>query len=108
MTVDELYRQLQKVNEPKGYLFNRDMATTTFLLHSLLSNRERYGYMCCPCRLAAEDRQTDRDIICPCDYREADVREYGSCYCQLYVSAAWNEGTIPHQPVPERRLAEKC
>jgi len=36
-------------------------------------------------------------------YREADVREFGSCYCQLYVSYEWNEGKIPHVIVPERR-----
>ena len=41
------------------------------LLEGLLTNKERYGYMCCPCRLAASDREADRDIICPCDYREA-------------------------------------
>jgi ferredoxin-thioredoxin reductase catalytic chain len=106
MTVAELYRQLKKINEPKGYQFNRDAATTTFLLEALLTNRQRYGYMCCPCRLAAEDREADRDIICPCVYREADVREFGSCYCNLYVTAAWNEGLLPHLPVPERRPAD--
>lgn len=107
MTAAELYEQLKKVNEAKGFFFNRDMATTMFLLESLLKNRLRYGYMCCPCRLAAEDPEADRDIICPCAYRAADVAEFGSCYCQLYVSAAWNEGQIEHRVVPERRPEEK-
>jgi ferredoxin-thioredoxin reductase catalytic subunit len=35
------------------------------------------------------------------------VKEYGSCYCNLYVSREWNEGTISHEYVPERRPAEK-
>ena len=77
------------------------------LLEGLLINKERYGYMCCPCRLAARDREADRDIICPCDYREPDVKEYGSCYCNLYVSKEWNEGTVPNVPVPERRPVER-
>jgi ferredoxin-thioredoxin reductase catalytic subunit len=77
------------------------------LLNSLLINKERYGYMACPCRLASGDREADRDIICPCVYREPDVREYGACYCQLYVSREWNEGKIPHVHVPERRPPEK-
>ena len=51
--------------------------------------------MCCPCRLAAGDREWDRDIICPCVYREPDVAEYGSCYCNLYVSRAWNAEPLP-------------
>ena len=49
----------------------------------------------------------DRDIICPCVYREPDVAEYGSCYCNLYVSRDWNEATSPHLYVPERRPLEK-
>lgn len=108
MNVDQLYEQLRKINEPKGYYFNRDRESTLFLLQGLLRNRERYGYMCCPCRMAKEDAEQDRDIICPCLYREPDVREYGSCYCGLYVSEAWNNGEIEARFVPERRPADKC
>ena len=101
---EELYERLKKVNEPKGYYFNTKSGSLTMaLLEGLLTNKERYGYMCCPCRLAASDREADRDIICPCDYREPDVKEYGSCYCNLYVSKEWNEGTVPNVPVPRRR-----
>ncbi len=107
MTVDELYEALKKTQEPKGYYFNKDKNRTFELLEGLLVNKERYGYMCCPCRLSAEDRDWDRDIICPCIYRGPDVEEYGSCYCNLYVSQAWNEEAIPHRYVPERRPLEK-
>ncbi len=107
MNVDQLYEQLRKVQEPKGYFFNKDRALVDDLLKSLLINKDRYGYMSCPCRLASGDREQDRDIICPCVYREPDVAEYGSCYCALYVSQAWNEETIAHEYVPERRPPEK-
>jgi ferredoxin-thioredoxin reductase catalytic subunit len=63
--------------------------------------------MCCPCRLAANDREADKDIMCPCAYREQDVAEYGSCYCNLYVSKEWNDGTAEHPTVPERRPRER-
>ena len=100
----ELKEKLRQLQEAKGYFFNqKDEGLVAELLEALLANKERYGYMCCPCRLAAEDREADRDIICPCVYREADVREYGSCYCGLYVSAAWNAGQIEPEYVPERR-----
>jgi len=108
MNVDQLYEQLKKINEPQGYFFNRDMDATLFLLNGLLTNRERYGYMCCPCRLAKDDKEADQDIICPCLYRQPDVQEYGSCYCGLYVSDGWNRGDIEHIYVPERRPADKC
>jgi ferredoxin-thioredoxin reductase catalytic subunit len=63
--------------------------------------------MACPCRLAAGDRDKDKDIMCPCDYRAPDVEEFGSCYCSLYVSSDWNEGKIEKQYIPERRPPEK-
>ncbi len=107
MTPQELYEMLKKVQEPKGYYFNQDMDRTMQLMEGLVLNKERYGYMCCPCRLASGDREQDADIICPCVYREADVAEYGSCYCNLYVSQAWNQGETAREYVPERRPADK-
>jgi ferredoxin-thioredoxin reductase catalytic chain len=104
---EKLYETLRKIQEPKGYFFNRDRERTMELIEALLLNRERYGTMACPCRLASGNREWDRDIICPCLYREPDVGEFGSCYCNLYVSREWNEGTIPHASVPERRPPDK-
>ncbi len=101
--VELLFETFKKVQEPKGYYFNKDKERVIQLLEALLVNKERYGYMACPCRLASGDREKDKDIICPCVYREADVKEYGSCYCNLYVSKEWNEDKIPHVYVPERR-----
>ena len=80
MTAEQLYEMLRKVQEPKGYFFNREREKVFDLLDGLLLNRERYGYMSCPCRLASGNRDWDRDIICPCIYREEDVRAYGRCY----------------------------
>jgi ferredoxin-thioredoxin reductase catalytic chain len=107
MKAAELYEILKKAQEPKGFYFNKDKKRVFELLEGLLTNKERYGYMCCPCRLGAANRDWDKDIICPCVYREPDVAEYGSCYCNLYVSKAWNDATIPHAYVPERRPLEK-
>jgi len=107
MDAEGLYAKLKKVQEPKGYYFSNNHERVMELLEALLINKERYGYMACPCRLASGDRDNDRDIICPCVYREPDVAEFGSCYCNLYVSKEWNEGKIAQEYVPERRPAEK-
>lgn len=107
MDVNQLYEALRKVQEPKGYYFHRDKEWVLEILRDLLINKERYGYMACPCRLAVGDREKDRDIICPCVYSKDDIKEYGSCYCNLYVSREWNEDKIPHVYVPERRPPEK-
>jgi ferredoxin-thioredoxin reductase catalytic chain len=100
---EKLYETLKRIQEPKGYFFNKDSKRVFELLDALLVNKKRYGYMSCPCRLSSGDRKTDQDILCPCVYREADVKEYGSCYCNLYVSREWNEEKIPHKYVPEKR-----
>jgi len=107
MDAEKLYDMLKKVQEPKGYFFSTDKERVFDLMNALLTNKDRYGYMACPCRLASGDREADKDIICPCVYRTPDVKAYGSCYCNLYVSKEWNEGKISHEYVPERRPPEK-
>ncbi len=107
MTPEKLYETLKKIQEPKGYYFNRNKTMVMELMQSLLENKDRYGYMACPCRLASGNQQDDKDIICPCVYRKQDVIEFGSCYCGLYVSKEWNEDKIVHIYVPERRPPEK-
>jgi len=104
---EKLYETLKSIQEPKGYFFNGDREQVIDLLEALLLNRKRYGYMSCPCRLASGNREKDRDIFCPCVYREPDVAQYGSCYCNLYVSREWNEGKMARDYVPERRPPEK-
>ena len=107
MDAEQLYERLKPIQEAKGYFFNKDKQRVFELLEALLANKERYGHMACPCRLASGDREMDKDIICPCVYREPDVEEYGSCFCNLYVSKEWNEETLTHRYVPERRPPEK-
>lgn len=107
MDAKQLYENLKRIQEPKGYYFNADMDMTMPLIESLLTNKERLGYMACPCRLANGNFEDDKDIICPCVYREKDVEEYGACFCALYVSKEYNEGTIDKEVVPERRPPEK-
>ncbi|OGW36805.1 MAG: ferredoxin:thioredoxin reductase [Nitrospirae bacterium RBG_13_39_12] len=107
MDIEKLYEILKKAQEAKGYFFNKDRDRVSDLLNGLIVNRERYGYMSCPCRLASGNRDKDMDIVCPCLYRAPDVEEYGSCYCNLYVSKEWNDGKILHKYVPERRPQEK-
>lgn len=107
MEIKTLYENLRKIQEPKGYFFNKDLDLVFELLQGLLLNKESHGYMACPCRLASGDREHDRDITCPCVYREPDVKEYGACYCGLYVSPELKEGKRSAEYVPERRDPDK-
>jgi ferredoxin-thioredoxin reductase catalytic subunit/rubredoxin len=75
-------------------------------IEGLKVNEDRYGYPSCPCRLATGKLEIDRDIICPCDYRDPDFAEFGACYCRLYVNkAVFESQNLPE--VPERRPIEK-
>ena len=90
-----------------GYYLNPNPDFLKDLLEGLKRNEERYGYPSCPCRLASGKLEFDRDIICPCDYRDPDIEEFGACYCALYVRKDVYEGKTPLMPVPERRPLEK-
>ncbi|MEW6118170.1 MAG: ferredoxin-thioredoxin reductase catalytic domain-containing protein [Nitrospirota bacterium] len=107
MTPEELYERLARYAASQGIQLNKDRAYVLDIMRGLLKNEERYGYRSCPCRLAAGTRERDNDIICPCAYRDPDLKEYGSCYCGLYVTQEWNEGSRRHLSVPERRPPER-
>ena len=78
--IDRLYEKLKKEAEAGGYHLNPDAEMTKALVKGLLTNEKRYGYQACPCRLAAGSKEEDLDIVCPCDYRDADVVEFDACY----------------------------
>lgn len=101
--VDELYARLKSEAGNGGYNINPDEEFTRDLVEALIRNTQRYGYQSCPCRLADGIREKDLDIICPCDYRDPDLTEFGSCYCALYVSDEIARGEKEAEPIPERR-----
>jgi ferredoxin-thioredoxin reductase catalytic chain len=105
---EELRAKLEREAESSGYHLNPDPEFSGGLAESLLINQKRYGYMACPCRLASGEREKDTDIICPCDYRDADLEEFGACYCALYVSQDVLTGKITIRSIPERRGKEKA
>ena len=101
--IDRVYVILKKEAEGGGYFLNPDVDFTKNLVRGLLKNEQRYGYRACPCRLAAGKKDEDLDIICPCNYRDPDLNDFGACYCALYVSGAIAIGKTQAAPVPERR-----
>ena len=103
MAIDAAYRTLRADAEKNGYRLNPDEDFVKNLIRGLLKNEQRYGYRACPCRLASGMKDQDLDIVCPCDYRDADIEEHGTCYCALYVNEAIATGKQTVAPVPERR-----
>ena len=79
MTPEQLYDILSKYAGSQGLRLNKDKEFTLDIIRGLLTNEQRYGYRSCPCRLAWGLKEKDADIICPCVYRDPDIKEYGSC-----------------------------
>jgi ferredoxin-thioredoxin reductase catalytic subunit len=101
--VESHYHKVKEEAESSGYHLNPDVEFTKELLKSILINKKRYGYGACPCRLASGVRGEDLDLICPCDYRDPDLVDFGACYCALYVSGEILRGEKKLQSIPERR-----
>ncbi len=105
-TLEQTRKRAEADAKTYGYYLTPQPDLLQMFLEGLKVNEDRYGYPSCPCRLATGNLEIDRDIICPCDYRDPDVAEFGACYCRLYVNkAVFESQNLPE--VPERRPVEK-
>lgn len=105
MTPQSLLKVLKATAEQKGYFLHADEEHCLATAESLLENKQRYGYLCCPCRLATS-LDKDKDIVCPCVYRDDDIREYGACFCTLFVDADHRDDPEFFPDIEERRPPE--
>jgi ferredoxin-thioredoxin reductase catalytic subunit len=106
ITIEQVRKRAEADAKTYGYFLTPQADLREMFFEGLKTNEERYGYPVCPCRLGTGNLEFDRDIICPCDYRDPDVAQYGACYCRLYVNKAVFESQNLHE-VPERRPIEK-
>ena len=105
-TIEEVRKRAEADAKTYGYYLTPQPELLQGFLEGLKTNEDRYGYPLCPCRLTSGNFEYDRDIICPCDYRDPDVAQYGACYCRLYVNKqVYESQNLPE--VPERRPPEK-
>lgn len=91
------------VSNKQGLILNPDTEQVELVASGLRDNYNTFGYFCCPCREAWNDRKKDRDITCPCDYCKPDVEEFDQCYCGLFVSEKAVDEGIELNSIPERR-----
>lgn len=97
---------MRKNAKDNQYYLCPDVSLFNDLIDGLVTNTGRYGYGSCPCRVASGVKKYDVDIICPCEYRDADVDEFGMCYCGLFVSEKIQKNPSQLGPIPERRPRE--
>lgn len=91
---------VKRVANHRGWVVNSDETFVSPIVSGLVTQVERHGKPYCPCRDAVGG-ETDRDIVCPCIYAQADIQEYGQCYCALFLSPGQDAKTVTS--IPERR-----
>jgi ferredoxin-thioredoxin reductase catalytic subunit len=102
-SVREIESEIREEAEKTGYMLHPDEEILLGIIEGIAINEEKLGYWSCPCRIASGNRMADFDIICPCEYRDPDLEEYGRCYCALYVNQDYIDQGMPTDPIPERR-----
>lgn len=75
---------INKYANAKGLVVNPNRMYLTNLKIWLAENEDMYGQRICPCFEKTGDKVTDRNLICPCTYAEADIEEHGTCHCNLF------------------------
>lgn len=85
--IKESDQWIQKYCDVKGLKTNPDKMYLTNLKIWLAENEEMYGQRICPCFEKTDDKQINRNLICPCTYAEHDIEEHGTCHCNLFGKA---------------------
>lgn len=100
---DDVSLFISMVANRNGWKLNRDSEHLQIITEGLMKNYNRYGYFSCPCRDADGIREGDKDIICPCDYCRPDQKDFGHCYCGLYLTEEFYSTMKEPVSIPERR-----
>ena len=104
---EDVLRYIKQVSEKRRWIVHpNDDGTLDLLIDGLQTNFNRIGYFNCPCRDSEEDIKIDRDIVCPCDYAQPDIKEFGRCYCALFFDPKY-DFSKSIEMIPERRPMPK-
>jgi len=101
--IEECIHRLKDEAEAGAYNLNPNREDLEIVIDGYLESEKKYGYPACPCRMADGDYELDKDLVCPCAYRDDDITEFGACYCSLYVDDEIVRGEKEAQYISERR-----
>lgn len=103
-SIQDVQAFLEAVSTKQKLLLNPDRDHRDSIAEGLMEMFNNLGYYCCPCREAWGERDKDRDICCPCDYCTEDIKEYGQCYCGLFIADSSRGKELTS--IPDRRKEE--
>jgi len=80
----EILESVMEYAKKHGYLLNPEDKKLENVIKGLARNKQRFGEQYCPCRIRSGDTEKDKQIVCPCIFHENEIKDQGSCHCNLY------------------------
>ena len=80
----ELLQSAKDYAEKKELKLNSNEKILNGIIKALMRNKEFKGEAYCPCRIVTEDKEKDKDIICPCVFHRGEIEIQGHCKCNLF------------------------
>ncbi len=85
--VKKQHRWIEKYTKQKGYVLNPNPMMSKNLEVWLSEMEATFGKRYCPCFEPSGDAELDKKMLCPCEFIEDEIEEYGTCHCALFGSA---------------------
>ena len=67
-----------------NFVLNPDEQIRETVITGLASNKIKYGFRYCPCRIVSGNLAEDKLKICPCHWHREEIARDGHCHCQLF------------------------
>lgn len=85
--VKKQHKWIVKYTAQKNYALNPSWMMSTNLEIWLSEMEATFGKRYCPCFEPSGDAKLDKQMLCPCEFIEDEIKEYGTCHCALFGSA---------------------
>lgn len=78
---------MKKYIAQKNYALNPSWMMSTNLQIWASEMEATFGQRFCPCFEPSSDAALNKKMMCPCEYIEDEIKEYGTCHCALFGRA---------------------
>lgn len=78
---------MQKYIAKNNYALNPSWMMSTNLKIWLSEMEATFSKRFCPCFEPSSDAELNKKMMCPCEYVEDEIKEYGTCHCALFGRA---------------------
>ena len=83
--MENLIKRSEEYAQSKGFRLNPNRVIVEGVIKGLLTRKENFGEIYCPCRRMSGNKEEDKKIICPCIYHLDEIEKDGHCFCNLFV-----------------------